>query len=248
MMALLAGGCASPQRVVSSKPKSELSIEQRGVLRNKVIQHLKNHGVPIVEKDFHYESISPVQISTEGKCKLYLIANREGDTYCNLSNLDFVVDLPVPLESINVCGTKVSDLSALADTDVLEAAASYTQVSDISVFKGKPMRGLCFCNTPITDISIVKGMPLTHALFSSTGISDISPLKGAPLIQLEIRETNVTDLSPLAGMKIQFIGLPPLHQITKGLEAVRSMQSLKVINRRTPSSFWKRAGEDGMSD
>jgi hypothetical protein len=106
-----------------------------------------------------------------------------------LADISFVRGLPVPLEKINLSGTRVLDLSPLADTDVEVVAASFTPVADLSALRGKSLTGACFCSTKVSDISMLEGMPVTHAQFHDTGVSDISALSGAPLIQLEVSAT-----------------------------------------------------------
>jgi hypothetical protein len=72
-----------------------------------------------------------------------------------------------------------------------------------------------------------------------TAVADLSPLKGAPLEFLKVSECGkLTDLSPLAGMPLAEICLPP--QVTKGMDALRRMKSLKNINHQPADEFWKK--------
>jgi hypothetical protein len=107
--------------------------------------------------------------------------------------------------------------------------------------------------TQVSDLSPLLGMPLERLTCFDTQVADLSPLAGAPLKHLEINTTPVTDLTPLAGMELETIGFTP-KSITKGMEIVREMRSLKEVVpsqspspgvRYAPAEFWRRydAGE-----
>ena len=77
-------------------------------------------------------------------------------------------------------------------------------------------------------------------------MSDLSPLKGMPLTRLHIYGSGVTDLRPLQGMPLAEIRLTPKN-ITKGLDILRNMTSLKTIGvgpantQAWPAArFWER--------
>jgi hypothetical protein len=73
----------------------------------------------------------------------------------------------------------------------------------------------------------------------------LSHLKGLPLRSLWIYGTGITDLTPLQGMPLEDIRLTPKN-ITKGLDILRDMKSLKTIgiggsNQAWPAAeFWER--------
>ncbi len=147
--------------------------------------------------------------------------------------------------------TQVSDLSPLRGMPLTLLACSGTQVSDLSPLKGMPLVHLSCSATMISDLSSLQGMPLTRLGFYSTQVSDLSPLKGMPLTHLDCGSTQVADLSPLLGMDLTDIALTPTN-ITKGLDAIRQMKSLKTIGLRgdrqiPPDEFWRKydAGEFG---
>ena len=48
---------------------------------------------------------------------------------------------------------------------------------------------------------------------------------------------DVVDLAPLDGMKLETISLLPT--VSKGLDVVRAMSSLKTIDDRPAAEFWK---------
>jgi len=59
-----------------------------------------------------------------------------------------------------------------------------------------------------------------------------------------IDHTRINDISVLKGMPLEAITLTP-QSITKGMDMLRSMTSLKGINAMTPAEFWRKydAGE-----
>jgi hypothetical protein len=145
--------------------------------------------------------------------------------------------------------TWVNDLWPLKGMPLTEINVSETGVSDLSPLKGMPLTCLrCFCH-PVSDLSPLKGMSLTVVDLLETNVSDLSPLKGMPLTVVVCNETPVSDLSPLEGMNLTDVGFTPKN-ITKGLDVIRKMKSLKAIgpgwNKRfPPDEFWKKydAGE-----
>jgi hypothetical protein len=106
---------------------------------------------------------------------------------------------------------------------------------------------LCF---QVSDLTPLKKMPLTDLQCFSTGaLKDLSPLRGLPLVKLNLAGTSTSDLTPLDGMNLEEIAFIP-KQITRGMDVVRRMKSLKFIDlsnnaRFPPAEFWKRydAGE-----
>ena len=72
----------------------------------------------------------------------------------------------------------------------------------------------------------------------------LAHLKGTPLKVLRIDNTGITDLTPLQGMPLEDIRLTPKN-ITKGLDILRDMKSLKTIGitweQAWPAAeFWDR--------
>jgi hypothetical protein len=66
----------------------------------------------------------------------------------------------------------------------------------------------------------------------------LSPLTGISLTVLHLTGcTKVVDLTPLEGMKLEVISLPPM--VTKGLDVLRNMSSLKNIDTKPPAQFWR---------
>ena len=72
----------------------------------------------------------------------------------------------------------------------------------------------------------------------------MAQFKGMPLKALSIYNTGITDLTPLQGMPLEHIRLTPKN-ITKGLDILRRMKSLKTIGIAWQQSwsateFWER--------
>ena len=129
-----------------------------------------------------------------------------------------------------------------------------TNISDLSPLKGMPLAYLGCGSTQVFDLSPLKGMRLTELHFNGTHVSDLSPLKGMPLEAVQCDGAPVSDLSALQGMSLAMITFTP-RNITKGLEVIRQMKSLKAIgiewDQAPPTAeFWQKydAGEFGKPD
>jgi len=158
------------------------------------------------------------------------------------------------LRNLNVAGSQVSDLKPLSGMSLEGLVLYNAPVTDLGPLEGiTSLNRLLLGWNPITDLSPLKGTSLTTLDCRNTGVSDLSPLAKMPLTGLHVPETLVTDLSPLEGMNVvQFTFTP--KNITKGIEAIRQMQSLKSIGaagpdkeKFPPAEFWKKydAGEFG---
>lgn len=147
--------------------------------------------------------------------------------------------------------TNVDDLTPLKGMPLSELLLQGTRVTDVSPLQGLPLKGVYLALTDISDISPLKGMRLSSLALDGTGVSNLSPVKGMPLTDLTLFNTTISDLTPLQGMSLKSIGFTPAR-ITKGLEIVRNMQSIEVIDvkwppKLSPAEFWKKydAGEFG---
>ena len=151
--------------------------------------------------------------------------------------------------------TPVSDLSPLEGMSLWELRCSKTRVSDLSPLKRNYVGNLDIGSTLVSDLSPLVGMRLKSLAISSTPVSDLSPLKGMSFLkELQCDDTPISDLSPLEGMKLTTIAFTPKN-ITKGLDAIRHMKSLKTLGTRwdrqgSPEAFWKKfdAGEYNKAD
>ncbi len=136
------------------------------------------------------------------------------------------------LESLDLRGTGVSDISPLAGLTGLESLdLMETGVSDISPLAGLTgLRSLELGGTGVSDISPLAGLTGLRSLeLGGTGVSDISPLAGLTgLESLELGGTGVSDISPLAGLtglRSLYLGGTGVSDISPlaGLTGLRSL-------------------------
>jgi len=155
----------------------------------------------------------------------------------------------MPLTRLGCQLPKVEDLSPLRGMRLVELDCGRTRVKDLSPLAGMPLRSLCLSITKVKDLSLLRGMRLGSLSVNTTDIADLAPLRGMPLRTLLIHDTKVTDLTPLEGMSLETFLFTP-QRISKGLEIIRAMRTLKKIGvavrqEMTPRQFWKKydAGE-----
>jgi serine/threonine protein kinase/Leucine-rich repeat (LRR) protein len=161
----------------------------------------------------------------------------------------------MPLVYLTCDFNKVADVSPLKGMTLTHLSVSDVLVTDLSPLRGMPLVYLGWSNSPVSDLSPLKGMPLETLSFSSATAVDLSPLKGMPLKVLVFYGTPILDLSPLQGMNLTDIRFTP-NSITKGIEILRPMTSLKTIRTGgseketfSPAEFWKKydTGEFGKA-
>ncbi len=112
-------------------------------------------------------------------------------------------------------------------------------ISNLAPLRGIPIPALYVMNTNASDIGPLRGMPLEHLILRNTGVEDLSPLAGMPLRSLDILGTPVADLSPLQGMPLHYLGFEA-GRITNGMDVIRQIPTLKLINRLPTNEFWRR--------
>jgi len=159
------------------------------------------------------------------------------------------------LSLLRLGGTSITDAGLALFEDcknLIELELSGTSITDegSAHLKGhKKLAILYLGDTPVTDAGLahlagLKG--LTVLALNGTKVSDqgLAHLKGMPLKVLLIDNTGITDLTPLQGMPLEDIRLTPKN-ITKGLDILRDMKSLKTIGLRwqrgwPTAEFWER--------
>jgi serine/threonine protein kinase/Leucine-rich repeat (LRR) protein len=127
-----------------------------------------------------------------------------------------------------------------------------TQVSDVGLAHFKDCKNLTYLhlqNTRVSDAGLVHFKDckaLTHLWLGGTQVSDVglANFQSMPLMELQIEDTGITDLTPLQGMALEDIRLTPKN-ITRGLDILRDMNSLKTIGIKWDQSwpgaeFWER--------
>lgn len=112
-------------------------------------------------------------------------------------------------------------------------------VADLSPLKGIPLKALYVRNTNAVDLAPLRGMPMECLLLNDTRVADLSSVTGMPLRFLDIRGTAVTNLAPLQGMALKYIGLSA-DRATNGIDVLREMKSLQLINKMPTNEFWIR--------
>ena len=214
------------------------SALERGALRD--ISPLR--GMQMTQFDCSYNPRLPDLSPLEGMPLTYL--NITGTQVPDLSQLEGMA-----LENLWIGNTDVTDLSPLKRMPLKSLLMWGTKVADLSPLNGMKLSSLNIASVPIVDLAPLKGMPLNHLTCNHTMISDLTPLTGMPLNELNVFATHVTDLSPLQGTRLNLLQFSPVA-ISKGVDVIRQMRSLKSIgtglNESFPADeFWKKydAGE-----
>ncbi len=168
-----------------------------------------------------------------------------GHLYCsNVQVSDLSPLAGMPLTILDCARSSVSDLSPLQGMKLTNLSCRMTKVSDLSPLRGMPLTELACWGMPISDLSPLRGMKLTNLNCCWTQVSDLAPIEGMPLASLTFNGTPVSDLTPLQGMNLAEIWLTPKN-ITKGMNVIRTMTSLKAIGQNAedifaPAEFWKK--------
>ena len=192
------------------------------------------------------EGMKLTTLSFEGCIKIKSLAPLRGMklTSLILVNCQAIGDLSplqgMPFQRLEISGCKqVTDLSPLKGLELTYLVCDGTSVFDLSPLKGMKLTELYCRFTKVADLSPLQGMPLNKlGLRACEEVKDLSPLKQLPLTWLHMETCKkVTDLSPLEGMKLEYIYLPPT--VSKGLDVLRTMSSLKTISDRPAAQFWK---------
>lgn len=135
----------------------------------------------------------------------------------------------------------ITDLTPLRGMPLTSLHLPYTQVTDLTPLRWMLLTSLSCASTRASDLTPLRGMPLTTLYCGGTQVSDLTPLRGMPLTVLQCHNTRVTDLTPLAELKLQDLRFTPKN-ITRGLDTIRAMPSLKTIGiSNQPEAAWPAA-------
>jgi len=107
--------------------------------------------------------------------------------------------------ALDLSGTKVTDLSPLADAPlaVLNLNGS-TEVTDLTPLRAmQSLEELSVSETRVADLTPLNALRLKRLFLQSSQVTDLTPLQKMLLETLNLRDTRVTDLSPLIGMPIK---------------------------------------------
>ncbi|HTU90113.1 MAG TPA: SUMF1/EgtB/PvdO family nonheme iron enzyme, partial [Gemmataceae bacterium] len=159
------------------------------------------------------------------------------------------------LSLLSLDHTRVTDVGLQCFRDCPHLKELYlagTQVTDggFADFSGcTSLRILNLGGTQLSDAGLAhfkdsKNLSVLFLEGTKVGDAGLANLKGVPLRMLSAFNTGITDLTSLQGMPLQKIRLTPKN-ITKGLDILRDMKSLKTIGiawkQAWPAAeFWQR--------
>jgi uncharacterized membrane protein len=159
------------------------------------------------------------------------------------------------LTELNLGATKVSDAGLANFKDCKNLSFLWlnnTQVGDAGMVHFQDCKALMNLNlagTKVSDAGLANFKDCKNLKYlwldrAPVGDAGFAQLKGIRLKKLSINNTAITDLAPLQGTPLDEIRLTPKN-ITKGLDILRDMKSLKTIGiawRQTwpAAEFWKR--------
>ena len=152
----------------------------------------------------------------------------------------------LPLVSLNIANTHVSDLAPLQGMPLTRLQCYRTNVAELSPLAGMPLTDLSLIANPVSDLTPLKGMPLTGLSILSTPVTDLTPLRGLPLAYLECSNTNVKDLTPLKDLPLVWLSCDLTGQ--RDVQLIRSIKTLATINGTPASEFWRQAQNPRVSD
>ncbi len=188
-----------------------------------------------------------------------------------LSDLGPLRGMPLTALMLARCG-RLQDLRPLQGLPLGELNLAFcVQLSNLGPLQGLPLKTLSLngCDQ-VSDLAPLRGLPLNSLDLTRCGkVQDLTPLRGLPLATLNLEGCRqLKDLSPLQRMKIQWLSIivctqlqdvTPLQGvglteirltprlITKGMNVLRQMKSLKTIGigwhptqRFSPAEFWRK--------
>lgn len=136
------------------------------------------------------------------------------------------------LISLELGGTKISDLSSIRDLTQLQGLyLLQTGVSDLSPLREMiGLQTLILNQTEVSDLSPIRGLAgLKNLYLEQTKVDDLSPIQGLSALQfLSIDQTKVSDLTPISGLlrletlllsQTRVDDLSPIHDLT-GLQTL----------------------------
>ncbi|MFN9719639.1 MAG: leucine-rich repeat domain-containing protein [Planctomycetota bacterium] len=204
LLALVLTGCnegpkemtaADRARRILSEDKSTVSLtpdELRRRLGTNEMATFLMSGNDIVEANLYQSGIR----SIEGLKGLPLRSIDLGFT--KVTDLSPLKDMK--LESLVLENTMVSDLSVIGDMPLKVLMLQNTKVTDFSVLKKLYLRELNLLNLPFADTTLLAHMPLESLWLDGTQIASLISVPAKDLISLNLSRTSVSDLTPVSGM------------------------------------------------
>ncbi len=164
-----------------------------------------------------------------------------------VEDLSPLKDMNLRVLWINEC--PVSDLTPLMGKQFEEINLCDTKIEDLSAVKTMQLPGtLWLRNTPIKDLSPLSSHALVSLDIQGTKVTDLSSLSNMTTLQrLNISNSEVTDLTALKGLPLTRLIFTP-GKITAGIDEIRAMTSLQELDtsfegneRAMPAAeFWQR--------
>jgi Leucine-rich repeat (LRR) protein len=118
-------------------------------------------------------------------------------------------------------------------------------ITSVDVVKGMPLEYLNLTGLKVADLSAIRNMTsMRDLVLTRTPLADLAVVKDLNLRSLCVEGTKLSDLSALQRMNLVELRLTPKN-ISKGLEVIRDMKSLKTIGLMTnqvwpAAEFWER--------
>jgi hypothetical protein len=159
------------------------------------------------------------------------------------------------ITQLHLQGTKVTDRGLAqfkGSTIITDLYLDGPQITDTGLahFKdSKALTHLALAGTRVSDAGLASFKDYKDLIYLNLGrtrVSDagLANFKSMPLMGLMIDNTGITDLTPVQGMPLEDVHLTPKN-ITRGLDILRDMKSLKTIgidgDHSWPAAeFWRR--------
>ncbi|MDF1813003.1 MAG: protein kinase [Verrucomicrobiales bacterium] len=134
------------------------------------------------------------------------------------------------IEDLQISGTRVDDLTPLANLPLKQLDVSDTRVTDFTPLAGNTLESFTCNHFPGETIDFLTGMPLKKVILGGANQAhSLEPLRGAPVEELDISDSiELTDISMLKDMPLKklSIGTPSAGDLSilKG----KNLDSLKI--------------------
>ncbi len=126
---------------------------------------------------------------------------------------------------------RLENIGAIDVTKLESLDLSGTKVSDLSPIRGAPkLTSLNLANTPVVDLLPLDKVPLTDLNLSNcVAVVDISKLKDARLARLNLWKTQVRDLSALKGQPLAWLNIERSRVQQNDLDALKGNDKLTTL-------------------
>jgi Leucine-rich repeat (LRR) protein len=159
----------------------------------------------------------------------------------DIGDLSVLKNLPV--STLSLQESTIEDLSPLEGSKITCLNLHGTTVKDLSPLGKTSLKTLYLFCPKVDDISPLEGLPLEYLHLGCPKVTDVAALRGMPLNTLFITGTGIRDVSSLEGLPLEFLFVD-LKRITRGIETLREMKSLKHINNQDAKKVWQEHDAD----